>query len=291
MPTAQEIIARRREMDRLSTVLFDAGAGVIRRNPKVMAIYVVGLLVMFFFSGFTPTREQEYEAHTILNESQSKLADLSRLRSRRAEAYTSFKSRQGFFWTCDADCTRYKREYEKLDGVVKSSEGEVDRIVRDANKARGIFSTYAVSDAKTVFWQQIDAGIAYAKRRSMWDLLFMSLSRRRDEQMVEFILRIVIHIVSNVSISLAVGCVTFLFAVWSVILSYTSNPVQALAFFGMSALAVISFMLTWFAGLYTVAATGTYVVCKAAANGLLTNGGGGQVPRQRVDNYGHRHFQ
>ena len=43
----------------------------------------------------------------------------------------------------------------------------------EAKSKVGVFSGYAVQEARDLFWSTFAAGKGFAKRSSMWDLLFM----------------------------------------------------------------------------------------------------------------------
>ena len=61
----------------------------------------------------------------------------------------------------------------------------------------GVFSIYAVDEARELFWGTFAQGKGFAKRASTWDLLFMgigSLGGGRDEGMMAFILRFAMHV-------------------------------------------------------------------------------------------------
>lgn len=274
MSSHYEIMRRRQEMNDLSTVLFKAGAGAIKRNPTISVMYLVGLFILLVCNGLTPSLEQERQYNQALSSVKTKLPAVYELREEAAYAKVEYDRARGWFWSCNNECQVSKRKYDDLQYQLTSVERDVEASLKEGNQALGMFSTAAVDEAKSVFWRKIDSGIAYAKRRSMWDLVFLGFrSMYKDEPWTEYIMKLVIHVVTNFTLSLSVGCITFLFSVWSVIWNYSSDPVSGIIFFVCAGLGTMSFMLTYFAALYTAAATTTFVVCKAAANGLIQDRG------------------
>lgn len=60
---------------------------------------------------------------------------------------------------------------------------------------------YAVQEARDLFWGTFAAGKGFAKRASMWDLLFMGIgSMGRDENMMAFVFRFAFQVKMMINI-------------------------------------------------------------------------------------------
>jgi hypothetical protein len=126
----------------------------------------------------------------------------------------------------------------------------MDTRLRDANSHLGVFSTYAVSDARELFWRTASAGGQFVQRQTWWDIVFGLLFRgvswgslgRSDDgsAILQWFLDMVWRVIVNVFVSVFAVVVTFLVSVWSVIMSYRPSAVEAAVFFVGATLAALA---------------------------------------------------
>jgi hypothetical protein len=78
----------------------------------------------------------------------------------------------------------------------------------------------------------------------------------RDTSLPEYVAAVLFHLLRNVTFG-AIGClITFLWSVWSVIISYEASPLTAVGFYVCVAVAALSLIATFFLALGTAALTG-----------------------------------
>jgi len=80
----------------------------------------------------------------------------------------------------------------------------------------------------------------------MWDVLFVGIrwSMSRDENILSFVLQMFFRVVSNVTLGIISGVVSFWFQVWSVITSFGPSGWAFTLFYGGCFLAGLSFVAT-----------------------------------------------
>merc|ERR1719388_158171 len=83
-----------------------------------------------------------------------------------------------------------------------------DKFLTDARKEVGIWSTFGIKDVRASFWSAWESGKAMAARWTMMDALFMALPGRREESMVEVILKLVMQYIVNLTMGLCVPSFT-----------------------------------------------------------------------------------
>lgn len=200
---------------------------------------------------------------------------------RLREAYSYYYQSKGWFFTCDATCTRYYDKYQQAQARFDQLEYEYNSQLADAKGKLGVFSEYGVAETRDLFWSKFNNGGKFAKRATTWDALFMGMSAMgRDEGMASFILRLVMRFLMNLTIGMISALIGFLWNVWAVISSFQPTPLEGLAFFGMAALVACSFLITFLVGIYATAAGTVYVVASASNAQRLQNDGQG---RQQVN--------
>ena len=110
-----------------------------------------------------------------------------------------------------------------------------DAGLSDAKKGVGVLSEYAVAEARDSFWRAFAGGKSFAKRQSMWDLMFAGLrfSGRRDESTAAVVIRWLINLLFNFTLGLCGALGVFLWRLRALVASYQPNPLRqggALAF-------------------------------------------------------------
>jgi hypothetical protein len=290
----------RRGVDVTDLSLSGAGAAfgslvvaTVRRNPVRVGVsvtaYVSGMLLLFLFAGLTPSAEQVEAFEAALPE-QRELQAAREARMDVDRKHTAYRSLQGWFWSCGAECQAARTEWEAAKLVHEGKARVVDAKQREANSHLGLLSTSAVGQAKDLFWSTVGGGGEFVKRQTWWDLMStlffrgirFSSMRSWDEEGSNF-LSIVIdmigRVVINVWLAVTGVVVTFSVSVWSVISSYNPNPLTAAVFFLGALLAALSFAFTVCAGCCGCAmgavAAPVYIAARAArANGRIGYGGG-----------------
>ena len=126
---------------------------------------------------------------------------------------------------------------------------------------------YAVAEARDSFWRAFAGGKSFAKRQSMWDLMFAGLrfSGRRDESTAAVVIRWLINLLFNFTLGLCGALGVFLWRLRALVASYQPNPLHALAFTLAAALAATAMVATYLFAMYFCAASGVAAVGAAAS--------------------------
>lgn len=265
-------ILQARELDRLSTVLIDAGVRFVKRNPIPVGIYAFGLLICLFFSGLRVAPQHQKAFEKVLDTIDYDKLNIS------ADIYYSAKRKydasRGWFFTCNADCKKYKKQSELAYNDYQNEIKKEQLATATAKSHLGLFSTYGVAETRDLFWNKFAQGRGFAQRQSKWDALFLGIrAMGRNESFVEYILNVVINLLLNFTFGVFMAVVGFIFSLYSVIVSYQAPILQALPFFLLASLSAVAFALTWIVGLYVAAAGTAFVVVKAAASTILLEEG------------------
>ena len=158
---------------------------------------------------------------------------------------------------------------------------------------------YGVQETRDLFWEKFQGGKDFAKRQSMWDMLWIAMSSgggRREESALVPVLRVIAQLLFNFTLGLCGALVVFIYKLWGVITTYQADPVSAVAFWVMASCAAFSMVATYLGLMFGTAGTAVYSMAKAAeANARLEgNRPRGQRPigYARQQQYGQRaHYQ
>jgi len=268
----------------------DVGQMIIRgattfakRHKIISGSYILGLLVIILIGGGTKlTYEQRREYNAIMNTIDLKAEfDASQNFYMANQAYQASK---GWF-TCDGLCQRNKIRMEdaqyRLDLIRKEGQARMS----DAKSIAGLFSEVGVGEVQDSFWSYFQSGKQFAKRQSMWDALFMGIgSMSRDENIIEYGMRVLMNVLMNFSMGLIMALAFFVFGLWSILTSYQPNPLIAVLFFICAACAAFAFVASYLLAIYGAAAGGVYGILKVAetnARAARINQGGGGAGRQQ----------
>ena len=257
------------------------GATSFAKNHKIISgSYILGILVILLIgSGTKLNIDQRRQYNQIVSTIDLQAEyDASTDYWRANEAYRATK---GWF-SCDGLCQRNKQRMEEARYRLDQVRQEGQSRMSDAKSVAGLFSEVGVGEVQDSFWSYFTHGKQFAKRQSMWDAMFMAfrtMSRGREESMVEFGLRVLMNVLINFSIGLCMALVMFVVGLWTIVRSYQPNPVVAVLFCVGAACAAFSFVATYLLAIYGAAAGGVYGVLKVAesnARAARIQGGGGQ---------------
>lgn len=243
----------------LSNVL-NGAATFVRSHKKISGAYLLGLLLVLFGTGFKVSDDlaRRYEATLRTVDEHAKQKAFYELRT----AEEQYHYHKGWF-SCDAQCQRWKMKVDAASAVYQAAVREEELIVQDAKSQVGIFSEYGVQETRDMFWGIFAGGKDFAKRQSMWDMLFMGLRWGRDDNMIEVLLRWLIQLLFNFTLGLCGALVVFWFKLWGLISSYAPNPLVALFYFALAGLSATVCVASYLLGLYGAAAGTVGVVGKA----------------------------
>ena len=174
-----------------------------------------------------PSEEASDEYSRLLQDAdyENTLVDQAELKYAKQNA--RYQQTRGFLgFSCDARCNREYQVLQTVQGELKEAKAAQFKALSQAKGKVGVFSVYAVQEARDLFWGSMGQGKAFAKRASMWDLLFMGLgSMGRDEGLVSFLFRLALNVLMNFTMGLIGATVAFIWYLWDVIKSYQPDPV------------------------------------------------------------------
>jgi hypothetical protein len=197
--------------DEVAVAVWKGAKRFARKHPVPVGTYLVGLLCALFVTGVAVTNEQAtaYErimSHQVAAASQDK-ADVANALHNYSRRYSAAR---GWFGGCsDARCVDAKRNYDLANADMKVLEGKELAALKLAKREVGLTSDYAVQETRDMFWRTFQGGKSFAKRQSMWDLLTIGFSRRRDEEMMSAVLRWLMNVMFNFTLGLTGACVGF----------------------------------------------------------------------------------
>ena len=262
-------------------VLAKATLATAKNHPKITGSWALGLVLVIFATGFKVSADvaRSYEADM-------QAVDLSEPIAKAANKLRGAQQRQyeasGFF-SCDARCQHYKQAaaaaQAELDGLQRTEAAGLS----DAKRGVGVLSEYAVAETRDTFWTSFAGGKSFAKRQSMWDLLFTGLRySSRDESTASVVLRWLVQLLFNFTLGLCGALAVFLYKLWGLTMSYQPDPLSAVAFAAAAALAATSMVATYLFAMYFCAASGVAAVGAAAAAQARIEGQRRQDPRYRM---------
>ena len=215
-----------READRLdntSMVMFRAGGTFLMENKTFTGLWIVGLLLLQFGIGMTPSTQSIRSFEEI--EAQIDDAAMQKALTRQTHAYAQYRQSKGWF-SCDAKCTRLYERYQQATATYNKQKAVEMQLISDAKAQVGVTSTYAVEEIRGLWKRSFASGKAYAKRASWYDILFggIGFAMRRDENMGAFVIRILFQMVMNFIVGLFGAFIGFLWYLGGVIWAY--QPVR-----------------------------------------------------------------
>ena len=214
----------------VGAILVRGASSFARHNPVLTGTYFLGLLLLLVFGGAgRPLTTQQAAEYNRIMSSIDLQAEYQATED-YWQAKQAYYATKGWFWSCDSLCQRHKRRMEQTQVTLQAIRQEGAARTSDAKHIAGLFSEVGVGELQDSFWQYFHSGKQFAKRQSMWDLLFMSMrsmSRGRDESWFEFALKILMNVLVNLSMGLIMALIFFVMGLWSIVKAYQPNPITA----------------------------------------------------------------
>jgi len=266
-------------------------------TPKKVAglgLYVLGIFLCCFFVPNVPSPEALERYDSYMDKANAVPGFVEAERDYNV-AQMNLEEEEVWFW--------YWREPSKwivpeLRAVVRDKHKVLQKLVDqrkshvlDAKRSVGPFSTFAVAEARTMFWDRVERGKLFARRQSFWDALFMLMDSRSEDNVAGFFLKWFMTFLLNFTIGLVTSLITFVFMVYNVVFSYSPDPLSGFLFYSGCCLAALAMVATYIIGLYGAAATAVYAGAGMLANTARIQAAqraNGHVPRQRPAYLGQR---
>eukprot|EP00960_Hanusia_phi_P053805 762462-Hanusia_phi.AAC.8 len=267
----------------IQVVVYRGAKAIVQKFPVMTFLYILGLCLMLFATGMMPSEGANEEYSRLLQEAEYETSMVDQLERKVAVQSRKYHESRGFLgFSCDSSCMHAYENLQKLQKQLHEAKSQQFKALSEAKSKVGIFSLYAVEEARELFWGTFAQGKGFAKRASMWDLLFMGLgSMGRDEGLASFILRFVIQVLFNFTLGLVGALVAFIWYLWDVVRSYQPDPVTAVISFLLFSIAAISMVATYLIALYGSVAASGYMIVRTAVLGI-DNGSSGSAPRAHI---------
>lgn len=249
--------------DRMGAMVISSCKNFVKGHKVISLIWVGGLLLSILATGYAPSPAAVRKYKGIMATLEH--TELAHAEDEMIYWDQEYRRSKGMFWSCDENCTRKKMQYQSAKEVFDAVNRDYQRKLAKAKSQLGVFSQDGVAETRDLFWRKVAGGKQYAKRATMWDVVFVGVGSayRRDEGIFSILVRIAFRLVINLTMGFFMAVVQFLFTLWRVIWSYQPDPISTIAFFCMAAVAAVSLLVTWFLGLAALGVTGVYAVAKA----------------------------
>lgn len=257
----------------MGTIILQKGTQFAKNHKVISSSYILGILfILLIGSGTQLSLQQSRQYNRIMNS-----IDLQaeyEASNNYAQAAQAYRATKGWF-SCDHMCLRNKNRMEHAEAVLEDIRSEGYARMSDAKSVAGLFSEVGVGEVKDSFWQYFGQGKNFAKRQSMWDVMFMGIRKMsRDESMMEYAMKVLLQVLINFSMGLIFALFVFIFSLYGIVKSYQPNPLTALAFLIGASCAAFAFVSTYLFTIFGVAAGGVYGVAKVVeSNARIEQGG------------------
>jgi len=241
--------------------LVSAGVRFARRNYVTTALYLVGLTVASLASGFAVPQKRAVAFNQAL--SRVDLRTVEVLEDRLADDYQRYYQSKGWFFQCDAECTARHAQYKATEADLERAHDRNRAALSAARAEVGVFSEYAVGDARELFWETLRGATEFAKRMSYTDALILAInSMHRDETLFSVVVRWFFQVALNFTVGMLTAFFAFAYHVARLAFSYQPNPLGGAAFVVLALAGAGSILASVVVGMYVATAAASYVTFK-----------------------------
>lgn len=244
---------------------------VFTPTPKKVAFSSAYILGIFLCCFFVPPEvpPEKLQIYTSLMTKADSVPGFREAEQELWDARDALQDVHVWFWKYRGE--PYATIVPERQAVVREAEAHVALLERQrtdlvlkAKKTVGLYSSFAVSEIKQLFWGYVEAGKVFAKRQTFWNGLFMVMESR-DGNLFSFMLEWALALVVNFTVGLVGALIAFVLYVYGTITAYSSDPFSGMLFFVGAVLAGVSMVATYLIGIYGV--TGGAIYCAASAAG------------------------
>ena len=260
------------KINEASTAMVNFGVNALKKNPGKFSLYLIGLLLCFFFSGY-PVSDEAYKRYDEVHRTID-YTGLYEAEDAMLTAKFEYERKRGWFWSCDQNCQQYKTKFEASKISWNKLNAEKIDTIRTANSQIGILSTQGIQDTHERFWKAFSGGRRFASRQSKWDAFFMGISAlQKNEKIGSYLLRIIINFVFNFTLGVIMAVLNFWWQLWGLMVEYKASIMTCACYLGGAVLASLSFAASFLLLLYIGAAGTVYVGAKFLATSIRIENG------------------
>eukprot|EP01083_Nonionella_stella_P052602 139523_1 len=238
----------------------------MQRHYMMTFLWAVGLLIVSLARGHAvdaPT-QKEFD-HAMDEADRIEQTHLNDAYLNQQAQYDRYYRSKGWF-SCDSYCqTNYQRYLDAKQQLADAKKLH-DAALSEARSIVGIFSDYAVKDARNVFWGCWKWGKDFAKRISWYDAFFIALDSR-NESFGVYVARMVIRVLINFTLGFISALVAFVWQLWWFVRSYRAG-IAGIAFFILGSIAAFSLVASAIGAMFIGTAGAAAVVVNMAGPSL-----------------------
>jgi len=259
----RNVINLNNENKQLSAVVVNGVKSFVTKHYIVASLWFIGLLLIQFGIGFAVDDETARSYNSIIESID--WTEINNQHHKLNNAYSTYYNSKGWF-SCDQICSKNHEIYLKEQGHYDRLQLNSRQIESDARAHVGISSVYGVQETRNLFWSKFQGGKDFAKRQSMFDLIFAGFTMSRDENLVSFILRVLIQFLFNFTIGMIGTLISFMWSLWSLISTYQTGTVTGVLYFFFASVAAISLVVSILFALFGTITAAVVGTAYAAAN-------------------------
>lgn len=238
----------------------------MQRHYMMTLLWAIGLLIVTLGRGYTVDPNTRREFDIALDEADRiEQTHLNEAYMRMESQYQRYYRSKGWF-SCDAYCQSNYQDYLTAQQQLNDAKALHNAAISEARSVVGIFSDYAVKDARRLFWSCWEWGKNFAKRISFYDAIFIAMDSR-NESFGVYIARLVIRILVNFTIGFISALISFVWQLWWFVRSYSAG-IAGIAFFILGSIAAFSLIAS---------AIGAMFIGTAGAAAVVINMAGPQI--------------
>jgi len=266
----------------LGQLAVSAGTGAVnlaKKRPVSASLWVLGLLLAAFAKGFS-VDDATAESYTVTLQHAQEVNSKELGNAIRAmqAAENRYYNSKGWF-SCDARCNQAYDAYTMARADVDRVQQKRDRVITEARREVGIWSTFGVKDVRASFWSAWQSGKDFAARYTMMDAMFMMFAGK-EETMVSMLVKLFFQYLINLTMGIIGAFFYFVYNVYSLVVAYGEPALSGIAFFLLVVVAATATVGTYLVAIYgTVAGGGLFLIKQAAKQAQLEGQRGGR-PRQ-----------
>ena len=249
------------------------------------------LLLGFNFLTVPPTSNATWEKYYDLRakaESIVQSKEFEHAHGRYLDAREGLGDNEVWFWRFRGEpyatlVPAYKAQEKAALREMRALEKERDRGLARARSVIGIFSERGLAETRELFWDGYERAKVFATRQTFWQAFWNLIGRvgsDSDENIVGFLLKWAMILVSNFTFGLVAATVTFAFSLGSLVWSFGPNVFVGLLVYAVYLAGAVATVVGILGLLYGGLAASVYTVAAVAQNAQLQGGEG--RPQRRM---------
>lgn len=270
------------ELD-LGAIVVSGAKNIVKNRPVSVSLWVLGLLVAAFANGFQvdDVTTESYQITLKMAEEVDRDELHGALRNLQVAEDRHYQLK-GWFWQCDNKCQKALDKVNMAQAEVRRLQNKRDGILSQARSEVGIWSVFGVREIRECFWRAWKQGKDFAARWTMMDAFMMMMPGRKEESMVEVVLKLIMQYIVNLTMGLISSFFFFMYNVYTLIVSYGESALSGLAFFLLVLVAGLATIGTYLGAICGTVAGGGLLLVKQAAKQSLEGGGAHRQQQRRV---------